>query len=182
MPVTRSDLGRFRPYLQFLARVSWDRRLQSKLEPSDLVQQTLLLAQKGFEQFQGENDEALAAWLRQILANVITEQQRYFGRDKRLAARERSMGDVLSESSRRIAGFQSQAPSPSENIEFNERALRIAAAMEGLSKDQLEVLILHYWQGLTIPEISQALDRTQAAIGGLVHRGLRALRKVLGEI
>lgn len=182
MSATKSDLVRFRPYLQLLARVSWDRRLQNKFDPSDLVQQTLLQAHKGLDEFRGENDEALAAWLRQILANVLLEQQRHFGRDKRQASRERSIEDVLSESSRRIASFASREPSPSERIEFNERALQIAAAMENLPKDQLDVLVLHYWQGFSVPEISELLNRTEAAIGGLVHRGLRNLRTGLGAI
>lgn len=89
--------------------MSWDRRLQDKLDPSDLVQQTLLQAHKGLAEFRGENDEALAAWLRQILANVLLAQQRHFGRDKRQASRECSISDVLSESSRLSGNFNISA-------------------------------------------------------------------------
>lgn len=182
MSLTASELGRFRPYLSFLARVSWDRRLQNKLDPSDLVQQTLLFATKSIEQFRGTTDDELAGWLRQILANILLEQQRHFQRDKRHSSREVPMGDILSESSRRISSFASHDRSPTENIEFNEQALQIATALESLPKDQLEALVLHYWQGHSIREISQMLGRSHAAIGGLVHRGLKSLRKELAEI
>jgi RNA polymerase sigma-70 factor, ECF subfamily len=182
MSETRTDLGRFRPYLLFLARASWDRRLQQKLDASDLVQQTLLLAHRGIEQFRGDSDEELAAWLRKILANVLVEQRRYLERDKRQVSRERSLDQVLAESSRRMAGFASEDQSPSEAVEFNERALQVAGAMESLPRDQLEVLVLHYWQGLSVAEISDVLGRTQPAVGGLVYRGLKTLRRELGEI
>jgi RNA polymerase sigma-70 factor (ECF subfamily) len=181
MSEVRTDLGRFRPYLLFLA-ATWDRRLQQKLDASDLVQQTLLLAHRGIDQFRGDSDEELAAWLRKILANVLIEQRRYLERDKRQVARERSLDEVLAESSRRMAGFAGDDRSPSEIVEFNERALQVAAAMEELPRDQLEVLVLHYWQGLSVAEISEMLGRTQPAVGGLVYRGLRTLRRQLGEI
>jgi RNA polymerase sigma-70 factor, ECF subfamily len=182
MSETRTDLGRFRPYLLFLARASWDRRLQQKLDASDLVQQTLLLAHRGIEQFRGDSDEELAAWLRKILANVLMEQRRYLDRDKRQLNRERSLDQVLAESSRRMARFAAEDPSPSEVVEFNERALLVAGAMEGLPRDQLEVLVLHYWQGLSIAEISEVLDRTEPAVGGLIYRGLKTLRRKVKEI
>ena len=68
------DVGRlapFRPYLQMLARMAWDERIQSKLDPSDIVQQTLLQAQRSISQFRGASDGELAAWLRRILANEL---------------------------------------------------------------------------------------------------------------
>lgn len=182
MSEVQTDLGRFRPYLLFLARATWDRRLQQKLDASDLVQQTLLLAHKGIAQFRGDSDQELAAWLRKILANVLIEQRRYLDRDKRQVSRERPLDLVLADSSRRMAGFAAADHSPSEIAEFNERALQVAVAMECLPRDQLEVLLLHYWQGLSVAEISEVLGRTQPAVGGLVHRGLKTLRRELGEI
>ncbi len=164
------------------ARVTSDRRLQGKLDPSDLVQQTLLQAQRKFDQFRGTSDDELAGWLRQILANVVIEQRRHFGRDKRQATREVSIEAALAESSRRMSRFAAQDPTPSEQLQFDERSLAIAAAMERLPREQLDVLILHYWQEHSIHEISSLLERTPATIAGLVHRGLKALRRELAEI
>ena len=182
MPGDAEQLGRFRPYLLFLARMSWDRRLQPKLDPSDLVQQTLLQAHGKLNQFQGNTDEELAGWLRQILANVLAERQRHFHRDKRDVARERSLEDVLAESSRRLSGFPGAEPSPSENVEFGERALRVTAAMERLPEDQRDTLILHYWQGHSVPEIAEFMQRTPSAVGSMVHRGLEKLRDELVDL
>ncbi len=176
------QLGRFRPYLRFLARVSWDSRLQAKLDPSDLVQQTLLLAHKSLDQYQGTSDEELAGWLRQILANVVAERQRRFNRGKRDIAREQSLEQALAESSRRMSGFAGDDPTPSKQYEFNERALRLATAMDTLPAEQQQALVLHYWQGHSIPDIAEIMQRSPAAVGGLVFRGVKKLRRELADL
>ena len=66
-----SMLARFRSYLQLLAEARLDRRLRSKVDPSDVVQQTLLQAYKAWRQFRGTSDGEVAAWLRQILARSL---------------------------------------------------------------------------------------------------------------
>ena len=62
-----------------------------------------------------------------------------------------------------------------------ERGLQLAKAMDELSDAQREALILQYWEGCSLKEIGQQLDRTEAAVAGLLHRGLKKLRQVLGS-
>ena len=74
---------RFRSYLRVLAKMQLDERLRSKLDPSDVVQQTLLQAHRALDDFRGGTDAEMAAWLRQILARNLAHSVRDFGRDKR---------------------------------------------------------------------------------------------------
>jgi RNA polymerase sigma-70 factor (ECF subfamily) len=177
-----SRLAPFRPYLQMLARMAWDERLQSKLDPSDLVQQTLLQAQRKLDQFQGATEAELAAWLRRILANELAQARRTFRQEKRDVGRENSYEELVEQSSMRLAGLPAgEDMSPSEHAEFNERALRIAAAVESLPEAQREAVILHYFQDLTLPEIAARVQKSTTAVAGLVHRGLKALRSTLNK-
>jgi RNA polymerase sigma-70 factor (ECF subfamily) len=176
-------LDRFRSYLKFLARVQLDPRLRAKLDDSDLVQQTLLQAHRAIGQFRGSTAEELAGWLRQILARNLTHALRDFGRGRRDIGRERSLEAELEGSSMRLERWlASDQSSPSQRAERNERMLRVADAVESLSETQRDAVVLHYWQGQSLAEIAEQLDRTPAAIAGLLHRALKKLRDVLKEL
>lgn len=175
-------LERFRPYLRFLAQVQLPARLRPKLDPSDIVQQTLLQAYAGLADFRGSAEAELAAWLRKILARVLQHAARDFARGKRDVGREEALPRLLEESSARIeAWFAAAGPSPSEQAARNERTLRLAEALDAISEAQREAVTLHYAQGLSLAEIGLRLDRSSAAVAGLIHRGLRELRGRLQE-
>src|SRR4051794_14358604 len=93
-----SPLEHFRGYLCVLARLQIDPRLRRKLDPSDIVQETLLRAHERRDQFQGTTDGELTAWLRQILVNQLAEALRRYTRQARDLNRERSLVAVVEES------------------------------------------------------------------------------------
>jgi RNA polymerase sigma-70 factor (ECF subfamily) len=173
-------LERFRAYLRLLARLHLDPRLQGKLDASDLVQQTLLEAYVSLAHFRGQSDAELAGWLRQILAHQLSHAARNLNRAKRDISRERSLEQALNASSAHLGSWlAADLSSPSEQAQRNEQAVEVAAALETLPVAQREALILHYWQGWTLPQIATHLERSPAAVAGLLQRGLKELRKLL---
>ena len=122
------------------------------------------------------------AWLRQILARNLAMAVRDFSRGKRDVAREQPLEAALAQSSSRLeAWLAAEQSSPSERAEHNEQVLRLAAAMEALPEAQRAAVVLHYWQGWSLPEVGRHLGRSPAAVAGLVQRGLKALRETLKE-
>jgi RNA polymerase sigma-70 factor (ECF subfamily) len=172
-------LERFRAYLHLLARLHLDARLRPKLEASDVVPQTLLQAYEGLAGFRG-GDAELRAWLRRIVARDLAHTVRDLHRGKRDVARERSLEEAVHASSARVeAWLVAEQSSPSQRAVRNEQLLLLADALTELPEAQREAVVQHYWQGRSLADIGAELGRTPAAVAGLLHRGLKQLRRRL---
>jgi RNA polymerase sigma-70 factor (ECF subfamily) len=177
------DLERFRNYLLLLARARLDRKLQARLDPSDIVQQTMLEAHQAVESFRGDNLPAQAAWLRQILARNLANAVRDMTREKRDINRERSLHASLDESASHLEGWlAAEQSSPSQQAERQERALLLAQALAELPANQSEAILLRHFHNCSLAEIAAELNTTTAAVTGLLHRGLKNLRKALKDL
>jgi RNA polymerase sigma-70 factor (ECF subfamily) len=175
-------LERYRDYLHLLARLQLGSRMQKHLDASDVVQQTFLEAQKQFAQFHGHSEAELAAWLRRILAHNLADAVRALGRAKRDVSRERSLLAALEESSARLQNWlAADQSSPSQQVQRKEQGVRLAAALAQLPEPQREAVTLRHLEGCSLADIAESLGRTQAAVVGLLQRGLKALRLLLQE-
>ena len=114
-------LGRFRDYLIVLARMQLGQQARGKLDPSDVVQLTLLEAHRKRDQFLGTSDAERAAWPRQLLACNLVDALRTLGRARRDVRRERSLEAVLDQSSDRLgAWLVAEQSTPSRCVERDE--------------------------------------------------------------
>jgi RNA polymerase sigma-70 factor, ECF subfamily len=181
-PPGAPGLERYRDYLQLLARLQLGPELQSKFDPADVVQQTLLQAHEKLHQFRGQSDAEMATWLRQILANCLADVLRKFGTARRKLTRERSLEAALEESSSRLNVFlAADQSSPSQQAVREEQLIRVAQALARLPEDQRMALELQHLQGYSVEAISKKMGRSKAAVGGLLRRGLKRLRELLEE-
>jgi RNA polymerase sigma-70 factor, ECF subfamily len=175
-------LEQYRHYLDLLARLQIGRRLQGKVDPADMVQETFLEAHRQFARFRGDSEMELTAWLRAILAGVLSHLvRRYFGTQGRDVRLERELADELDQSSRCLdRGLAAQESSPSQRASRREQAVLLANALNQLPPDYREVLILRHLEGLTFPEIGARMRRTVDSVEKLWVRALPKLRRVLG--
>jgi RNA polymerase sigma-70 factor, ECF subfamily len=179
-----SLLELYRNYLRLLARLEIGRKLQGKLDASDLVQETFLEAHRNFRLFQGTEEPQFVSWLRQILAAKVANLVRhYFGTQGRDVRLEQELAGNLDNSSR-VLGQELAASmsTPSIQAARREQAVLLADALEKLSEDYREVIILRHLEGLTFPEVAQRMGKTQDSVEKLWLRALVRLRLVFGEL
>jgi RNA polymerase sigma-70 factor (ECF subfamily) len=74
-----------------------------------------------------------------------------------------------------------RAPDPADGVADRLDAGRVRAAMEELTPDQREVLVLKFAAGLSNLEVAEALGKPVSAVKSLQHRGLGALRRILDD-
>ena len=171
---------RYRSYLELLVRLQLDRRWQGKLDPSGVVQQTLLEAYQALQLLAGLPAERLTAWLRRALGNNLADELRKLQADKRGAARARSLEDALSDSSARLeAWLVAEQSSPSQRAQRGEDLVRLASALEELPAEQRRAVERHHLQGAPLTAIAAELGCSKAAVAGLLFRALKHLRRRL---
>jgi RNA polymerase sigma-70 factor (ECF subfamily) len=174
----RRPLEEYREYLRLLARLHCGPQLQSKIDPSDIVQETMLRAFENQDQYRGRSEAEYAAWLRQILSSRLAEAVRHFGTAGRELNRERPLDDVI----RAFAGqLASDSPGPEQQASHQEDILWLAGALSELPDDQRSVVEMKHLQGCSLETISRQLGRSKAATAGLLHRGVVRLRRLARE-
>ncbi len=175
-------LERYRNYLELLARLQIGRRLQSKVDAADLVQETFLDAHAAFGEFRGTTERELVAWLRQVLAyNLASLVRHYCGTRRRDVGLERELVRELDESSLALdQGLIAASSSPSQQAVRREQAVLLADALGRLPADYREVIILRQLEGLSFPEVARHMNRSQDSVKKLWVRGLARLRGALG--
>jgi RNA polymerase sigma-70 factor (ECF subfamily) len=176
-------LEAYRGYLTLLARVQLGRALRAKVDPSDLVQEAFLEAHRDFEQFRGQTEAELLAWLRRMLATGLADQvRRYRGSRRRDPRLEEQLAAELDHSSQVLdRALTALDHSPGARAARREEAVRLAGALERLPADYREVLVLRHFEGLTFPEVARRLDKTLDAVKNVWLRGLARLRRTLEQ-
>jgi RNA polymerase sigma-70 factor (ECF subfamily) len=171
-----------RGWLRRRAAVLLDGRLRGKVDPSDVVQETLLKAVRHADQWRGRTEEEWRAWLRRILANTLADLvRRFLAGQKRDVDLELSLEQAVEQSSARLEGLLANGTAaPEDEAAHNESLLWLAEALAALPADQQQAVRLKYLHGLSVGAIAGRLDRTRAAVAGLLRRGLEALRQQPG--
>ena len=167
----------YREYLHLLARLQLDPRLRGKVDPSDVVQQTLVKAHQNHDQFRGQTAGERAGWLRRILANTLIDAARKFQRELAL---EHDLAQGVEQSSARLeAWLAAEQSSPSEVAARQEQLLRLARALAQLPEDQRAAVEMHHLREVPVADLAREMGRTEASVAGLLRRGLKRLRELL---
>jgi RNA polymerase sigma-70 factor, ECF subfamily len=171
-------LDRYRSYLRLLAQRSLDGAAPGRIDASDVVQQSFLEAHRDFAHFAGGSEPEFLAWLRRILENNAAQSiERHVFAQKRAVDRERSLDETHGDAGPLRAALPASQTSPSRRAMLSEAAVRLAQALESLPPDQREAVRLRHIEGWSIEQMAGRLDRSEAAVAGLLKRGLRGLRR-----
>lgn len=184
----RNQLGRllhiYNNYLSILANTQLDKRLRARVNPSDVVQETLLAAHRDFSDFRGQSTAEFVAWLRQILVNVLHGVvARHVKASKRDIRREISIDQVarnVDHSAVQLLNLiAADGSSPSLQVQHDERAALLANRLGELNPDYREVILLRNVQGLSFEEVAAKMNRTSGAVRMLWLRAIDQFKSKL---
>ena len=159
------------------------RILGSTQDAEDLVQETLLAAWRGLEQF--SERASIRTWLYRIATNRCIDSLRASARRPRSVG---AMSDLPTPSRMSepiwlepypdvlLEGMADQGPGPAARYESKETiALAFVAGLQHLSPQQRAVLVLRDVLSFQATEVAEMLDSTEAAVNSLLRRARAAL-------
>jgi RNA polymerase sigma-70 factor (ECF subfamily) len=175
-------LERCRPYLRMLACSRINAHLQTRANPSDLVQETFLQASRYFSQFHGHSEREWMHWLRRILSRRLHRLV-----DKHVRTRKRDVYREVSLEWMPVGRPQAHADgraqlaapgsSPSARAVRRELTELLAERLARLKPAYREVLVLRNLKSLSFEEVARRMGRSPGAIRVLWLRALCQLRQ-----
>jgi RNA polymerase sigma-70 factor (ECF subfamily) len=155
-------------------RARLGRELRARLESRDILQAALLKSVKQLGAFRGQDPRAFQAWLARIAEHEIRDRADHQHRLRRDAAREVALDE--------------EAPVPAitrsalSRILLDERARRLEAALDTLTPEHRQVILMRKFEELSFAEIGVRLERSEDAARMLFARAMTALTLTLGEV
>ncbi|MFH1418484.1 MAG: RNA polymerase sigma factor [Planctomycetota bacterium] len=173
--------ARFGEKLHTVVRFRLGPRLRSKMESCDVVQDALLASLRQIEAGEFASSGALFHWLVKLVENRIRDHADHFAAQKRDASRETPL-DVRRASTDSVFGPIAELATfgtPSRAAVRAEDLTRLEAALDTLTPDQKEAIILVRYEGLSLTEAGEKMGRQPDAVRMLVSRAIVQLGRMV---
>ncbi|WP_339112149.1 RNA polymerase sigma factor [Thioclava sp. GXIMD2076] len=140
------------------------RMLRDETEAEDVAQEAMLRLWKVAPEWR-EGEAKVSTWLYRVTSNLATDRLR-----KRRTASLDEAGEP-----------EDGRPSVDEQMLEAQRAQALEWALDQLPERQKQAVILRHIEGLSNPEIAEAMETGVEAVESLTARGKRALATLLGQ-
>lgn len=178
--------SRYRERLHRMVEIRLDRRLQARIDASDVIQEAYMDVVARLEEYLRDPRFPLFLWLRLIVGERLMKLHRHhLGTQMRDAGVEVSLyrGALPTASSAALAAqLLGKHTSPTQAAARAERMLRLQEALNTLDSVDREVLSLRNFEELTLAETAQVLGITESGAAKRYIRALQRLKDVLAAL
>lgn len=177
-------LDRHRARLRHAVALRLDRRLAARLDPSDIVQETLAEAAAGLSDYLRQQPLPFYPWLRRLAGQkLIDAHRRHLQADRRSVRREQAWTTALPDDSARklIDRLFTHGTEASQALLRNEVQDQVRRALARLEPRDREVLVLRSLEQLSTAEAAAVLGLSAEAVRSRHRRALERLSDLLGD-
>ena len=176
-------MERHRDSLRRMVQLRLDQKIQRRVDVSDIVQDVLVEANRRLQDYLANPVMGFHLWLRQIAKDrIIDAHRRHRLAQRRSIDKEQPIARPAwaDESSVSLVAqlIDTEVTPASEAIRL-ELQRRLNAAVDQLSDDDREIILMRHHEALSNQEVASALQLTEAAASMRYLRALRRLRAVL---
>ena len=176
-------IDRHRNALRHLVRMRLDRKIQRRVDVSDVVQDVLIEANRRLKTYLENPAMPFHLWIRHIARDrIIDAHRRHRGSAKRSVDKEQPMvipGGFDQSSIILAAQLVDGEKTPAAITMEKELSQRVEQAIAELDDMDAEVIVMRHYEQLTNQEIAQALELTEPAASMRYIRAVRRLRDLM---
>ncbi len=176
-------IDRHRNALRHLVRMRLDKKIQRRVDVSDVVQDVLIEANRRLGDYLDNPSMPFHLWIRHIARDrIIDAHRRHRGSAKRSVDREQPMavpGGFDQSSIELAAQLADRGKSPSAATIEKELGRHVEQAIAGLEEIDAEIIVMRHYEQLTNQEIAIALELTEPAASMRYLRAVRRLREIM---
>jgi RNA polymerase sigma-70 factor (ECF subfamily) len=175
-------LHHFRARLRRMVAIRMDQRLIGRVDPSDVVQETLAEAARKLHRYAAERRLPFYPWLRELAReHLVRLHRQHVKAGRRTVLREELSGPGLSQESVMELARQLAATgtSPSGQAMREEMRQRVRAALTRLTEQDQEILVMRHLEQLEVGEIAAILGISEKAAMMRRLRAFERLRRLL---
>ena len=176
-------LVRSRDRLRRMVALRLDRRLQGRVDPSDIIQEAYIDASARLAEYARQPDMPFFLWLRFLTGQrLVRVHRQHLGAEMRDVAREVSLyrGALPAATSAALAAqLLGRDTRPSEAAVRAERSIRLQEALNSMDPLDREVLALRHFEQLSNAEAARVLGLQEPAAAKRYVRALKRLRLIL---
>ncbi len=174
-----TDLGqlfeRERPHLRRFLECRINRKIASRLDASDVIQEIFVRAQRALPSYLAQPTVPPLIWLRQLSVQVLCEVHRKQFRSVRSPFREENQGDELL-----VLSLVQSTISMNSRLQKEELSSKILAKLDELNELDRQVLEMRHVDAYSLAEIAKLLDCNLEAVKKRYYRALKRFRDVIG--
>ena len=178
-------LHRHRGSLRRFVEMRLDRKVQRRVDVSDVVQDVLFEANQRLQKYLGDPVMAFHLWLRQIAHDrMIDTYRRHRVSAKRNMDREQVVfvsGNEEQSSMDLAAQLYDAAMTPAEIATGRELAQQVESVIAKLDDPDREIILMRHYEHLTNAEIAEVLQLNPPAASMRYLRAVRRLRELLED-
>ena len=179
-PALQELFGRYYERVRRMVRLRLGTALRKRLDSGDILQETFLEALRTFDRFEMRDQGSFINWLARLAENRIRDAADYHGAAKRAAAREVPLpqGDTTGvlDHSLKAGGLL-----PSEGADEAEQIAQLEAALERLSSDDRELILLRDYAGAAWEAVARLTERPSPDAARVAHRqAVARLARLMG--
>lgn len=169
-------MERFYPRVQRIVAVRTGARLRGKLELDDVVQEVLLRALGGLQQFEVRPDGRLIHWLAKLAEREIANLANFHRAQKRDSGMEVSIDAMRSAAKDNSLGWDLVADTTyvSEKASRHELEKIVDECLEELSEPHREVILLRDYASADWDYIAEEMQRSSVGAVQQLHQRARA--------